>query len=544
MFGLARVSIVRSMGCLLACQALLVGKISYASSGGTTQSTQYSVGDLDKTLNWVTESLSGSKAGCVADVYREQVGMQAYGETSKFAGTNLGANELSDRILQSSPCLATLARAFYSEIRKTDKESAGFQRPGINDVVGRGRYSGLQTGWLWEKALEMSKGNSQLAMQLIGFCLHDDMPLGRSIKIFDLESDRPELEASLKSVSEELNRLKSSLKKDGVKNDERTELDRQIKSYESKRRTLKTRIEKLGQSRSGPFDSVLQCPGRSSAAFVPKSLSIDADLSDPMKRLVSDVQSASGAGPQPAKYYHVYMGAKIGCKLAACGLDEKVGGFFQDKVTAAYRGFRLCSLIEYAKSRRENAEKELGFSLGENEKVRKMMADLEKAKTVNDIPVKTYDAFFSGEPLAPDAFRKHVEAEISIFDGADLYIKSKSPNVANIPCSFMFYGGPRIDPKTEAVERSMLNKLFSTNGCAEPGWDMERCDKAVKRLRTWEVDEYWTRAQQVKGLRFGINACKGKGFSTAELEVLACNAIKSSDSNDASRKSHAEKAIR
>ena len=80
--------------------------------------------------------------------------------------------------LSNNPCFARIAEEFYQDIANIDQDifenNGDFWtteilqgRPSLSLESGKGMFLNLRPGWLYEKALDYSKGNPYLAFSLL-----------------------------------------------------------------------------------------------------------------------------------------------------------------------------------------------------------------------------------------------------------------------------------------------------------------------------------------------------------------------------------------
>ena len=75
---------------------------------------------------------------------------------------------------------------------------------------------------------------------------------------------------------------------------------------------------------------------------------------------------------------------------------------------------------------------------------------------------------------------------------------------SSVPCTGIRLRGPKNLNQLD----NPTNLPDSKNLCDIPGWNLERCAAARRKLSTWDIDFEWTQAQHEIGARFGARVCK------------------------------------
>jgi hypothetical protein len=365
----------------------------------------------------------GSKATCVLKALDKKMGFSDLKHLS-VGSSNKGANLRARSLLESSQCLATLAVGFYKSLDKHDKAT----------ISSRSN----NPGWVWQKALEYSAGNRRLAAELIGLCLNDNLYPPTTFQI------NPTPSATIKG------------------------------------RTPRT----------------LECPSSSNSVFTPGGLGESTMLDPATVRALEatfqpDVKARQaidgGFKPLPPKEYHTYTAATIGCELSTCGLSATETELVQDLLARAYRGKKLCDLMQAS-------------SEGKN---------VLPGKIANQKSEELYNEQLRQVRDAATLFRAHQSA----------------PGGLKQICTFANYSGPTAPAELDKkIAPGFLTRVIKGNDCAQREWSNDRCEKALRKLQTWEADELWTRAQHKRGSKFGYEACRNEP-PIEDINHAACSAL-------------------
>jgi hypothetical protein len=232
------------------------------------------------------------------------------------AGVNAYFSEVYSR--EENKCLYTKALLFYSYIqgqenKKSREEGPLNGRPDISSRTEPGTE--IHPGWVWKKAMELSNGDPHQAMMLIGVCGHDDYGSSREPSFAELKNDSYHTDELLKQT------------------------DIKWSAAELRFNTGKN---------SGLYN--FNCPKASSVFYTPGSLSKSADISEDLKKKIVQIQAPTkGAKVIPAKYYHVYNGAFMACKMIQDGVSKSAAVEYPAKFVSVYRRTRLCAESEKLK---------------------------------------------------------------------------------------------------------------------------------------------------------------------------------------------------
>ena len=266
----------------------------------------------------------------------------------------------------------------------------------------------------------------------------------------------------------------------------------------------------------------LTCPMSESVSFVAGSLDSSTILSLDSRRTILDVYGRSSF---PDKQYHTMAGMSLGCSLARCGISETETKLIQAEAAGFYRGIRLCKHIRSLEHRGNLLKKYDALSYeGLKSLIKRgdpqIMRELKNSGICAGV-AKCWSMENDSSLRLPsdDAFINHV---ISSIDAAQMF--KQGWRTPTLPCTFSNYSGPKLGSE-DVMRGNLLDRILYKNGCRQNEWSQDRCDKAAARLRTWEVDEYWTRAQQARGALFGLKQCRSTSISDDQVEAAACKVM-------------------
>lgn len=234
----------------------------------------------------------------------------------------------------------------------------------------------------------------------------------------------------------------------------------------------------------------LVCPNQHSIAFLPGSLGQTTELDPRVRRAISSVHRKP-MNQIGAKEYHVYASATLGCALTSCGLNENEAALVQDMLARAYRGVKLCDLTKSALS----GKNVLPGSISDEQSLQLYNRRLQVVRDAAQV--------FRDNHATPDSI-----------------------------CSFVLYSGPQAPADLgQRIEPGLFTRITKGNHCGHREWSNERCEKALRHIQTWELDELWTRAQHSKGSRFGSRACLAEPPLNG-VDSVACEALEKLERNN------------
>ncbi len=495
--------------------------------------------------------------------YLKVVKPEAY-QTDDVGGANEGISKYFEDKFNQNKCFQDAAVNFYTDVATTLKkhnkcesqnqqknensekcltcvslppkfETSSYgctaKRPSLNDQVGRGSMSYLDEGWIMRLALKHSKGNPEAALDLIGMCGHDDTEQGEFMYFDSSEKALTKNYEQVESLKQHKKMLDTELKKAFKTFD-----TDQNMTYHLSQQAAFTAQQITSISGSPGRNETLSCPPQASDYYAPGSLSHAADIPSHLKEKIKTVQ---GNGDKstflPAKHYHVYGSALLGCKMAQNGIKPEHAVTIQKNAARFYRGLRMCN----------SSKDDLKF----RDKVKKFLqvTDFENTNEIETKLLQTWEEFNNGElncistphfmllkttkkkksdqdkdstaqikceilesigiyeldKSEKSVVIKKISNALGRMDAAKLYdewyIGGESVAGINTPCTDHRNKGPSdlMNPN-----EGFMGKLFKPNG-----WTKERYEVATKRLATWDVDFEWTVAQHEAGSQYGAKLC-------------------------------------
>ena len=222
----------------------------------------------------------------------------------------------------NGPCLRNMVVNFYNEIERRD---AGYSFnhgptrgvPALSERVGTGHYSNLNSGWIWDRAMQHSNNNPNLAMALLGFCGHDNTEQGE----FKWVDSSPE---AMARRDQQISDLRAAIS------------DPNQRSLIGKHQAALAKLESVPG-----IDSSFNCPNTRSSMFVAGSLGVD--IPNELKERIASIQAPNaGAAGLSSKYYHVYASAFMGCVVRQHGGTPGYANTLQTEAAKGYRAMALC----------------------------------------------------------------------------------------------------------------------------------------------------------------------------------------------------------
>ncbi len=441
-----------------------------------------------------------------------------------------------------------------------DMYGCSTDRPAIDDHVGKGARSYLEDGWLLKLAMKRTNNNPEAALELIGMCGHDDVAQG-NYDYYDksqaaIEKNLAQVE-KLKEVKVKVDDdLKKAFKKFSSNEDEKA------KVYELGKKGLFLNRQIKGLSQKDGRDETLLCPPQKSDFFAPGSLADGADISPSLVEKVRNIQSVGPSNGHfiPAKYYHVYGSAFLGCKMVASGMTPAQAVAVQTQAARLYRGVRMCTAETFMLKARENLKDKLKMKDIENSaEVETKVSQLwdEKNKGVFECGPHGGNWFVNGvlhkENYDPtkcgilNEFNiaglnsveraialKKINARLGRDDAAKLYSSwyfgGGSIGSTKLPCSDIRLKGPSDLMKPN---EGILAKIFKPSG-----WSDERYSAASKKLATFAVDFEWTVAQHRAGSNYGAKLCADAKGKKNPFEEKACSKENSTFDGTSNKTAH------
>jgi hypothetical protein len=441
---------------LTTCFLLLIGASNALAAGPAPTSPHLGTkasGDQVNALYSQLRSLlpPGSKVECVLKKANDVMGFDKTAGTS-VGNFNGGAEALNNDRVKNMPCLATLAKAYYDELNEAGKANG---RPTLAEVA-----QGADSGRVWSLAQKYAGGDRRLAMLMIGMCLHDDQ--ANTLLSTQIRMDSPLVQKNdshIRKLADDVRSLREKAKAEGLSADEKSAIQTALAAAEKELNTFMY---------ESPRRRKVSCPDVNSRVFLQGGLSPTTVLDAKTRDLLAYAHGRP-MSQIPAKEYHVYGSAALGCALSECKVTEAETRLIQQAISRAYRGIRLCSLLS------------------------------------NPAPKPRGQAWEDAAQL----FRENFLAAELVKEGG--------------VCTFALYNGP-MNPETDEP-RGVISRLLHDNACKKSGWSQQRCDDAIRVVRSWYADEAWTAAQHDKGGAFGNRACANEP-PLENPEQKACAVLK------------------
>lgn len=461
---------------------------------------------------------------------------------ASFGSENKGFKNYNTNTLLTNPCFAELAASFYSDIRGDDldsllkslKSNSSLGKPSLNDKAD-------SPGFLWQKALDFSKGNKYLAMQLVGVCGHDDTS----------------------QVDSELLNEQLKIKESFVSKYTADEIDGKLqliwKHYKSESKKI---IEQqpggaakvLNDSKSSYMKKTkFQCPSAWNQMYLSKSLGHKYDISDQLKQDIATIQAPTkGMSVLPSKYYHVLGAAYSSCFLVA----KDVPNFISEKMVkgaiSAYRSSRICERFADNSSPIEQKSVEEIFN---NVNLAKSNFNICFVQKISEDSVtnKKFNYWTTKEGNLPDycMVYKYISIEL-LRDGdiSDQIILNKINRALALRDATQIFAASKFFKNSNKCQGEQLgtdvkdflssNRYTINKSDCGLGIDKQRCINARKLIDTFYIDFEWSEAQHMAGFQFAKDNCK-EANSTKSIDEFSCEIIgKSSSKNSSATKNENE----
>lgn len=382
-------------------------------------------------------------------------------------------------------------------------------RPSMADWAGESLGELFRAGWLYNSALEISQGNSNLAVKLIGFCGHDDAIMSKPYLNRKLSRDlilrRNELFQSV-NLGDPSGNLQSF-------------------TY------MTPYYKKISAGGIFQFDCT-----RDSPMYLSKSLGEEVDITDAFKKRIVETQAKGNAQLLPSKYYHVLGAAALNCEVANRGAS--LNPTIQGLSAIAYRGIRMCSTLEEFKEK--NLENLAITDRDQNKKfwLEELKYYLGNSECLNNGGLNRCNIFRNNfkKIIVRLAQRPDIDREILFSDMNTIFAKFDAARLWNkifMRLNFDKLGQVCIPFRTLDPRKSIFNtfenvlyyvKSRGRSSLCIPEWDDKRCESALLELNSWIVDFRWTSSQHIVGANFSQKVCKLLS-NEDELEKLACKVV-------------------
>lgn len=522
------------------------------------------VNDYDEGIKKILKYIPDSSLKNGLKKYLEIINAKNYKTDDDVGASNAGISAYNQNTLDSNPCFAKLVEAFYTDIFERESLKKNYfasvptreelyGRPSLSTEAGKGKNRDLKPGWLFEKALEYSGGDPNLALNLIAVCGHDDNGQGILSYKLEVQSKSTPSKKDLLSVLDhqiEVNRyyLESQdtnykLYKKNPEEYKKTfpyvsaDFSPYPKDYnysealEPPRKHLQDLIkfrQKISDGAIKPNlnkfrQRTIRCPDQNSSFFLSKSLGNNIDLSEKDKNRIAAIQAPNmGRSVLPSKNYHIMGSAFMACQLISTGISPQMAVIIQKIAGWAYRTVRINAVLkkdladlekleekynEYLKEfKKENTTKiktsrgrrstltSAPMSMEEWVLAKKNKGNIERElKFIMDYPILTEDASLKDLITKLKAAREFSKMTLGgNFLGKEVPFTNISLNFINDPVTKHIKGINRKNNR-----RQTQRETSSDNAARE---------KALTYLIDWS----WTTKQHEIGATFASQKCKKK----------------------------------
>lgn len=506
-------------------------------------------------IEWLKKNIPEGQFKCASDIYLKTLGLDKYGDTRSVGAKNAGLVSYFDQQIQSNPCFASIARRFYLTIENEDKLLQQIsRRPQIVDKAGVGPFAHRSPGWIFDRALKATGGNPNAAMTLIGLCGNDDIGVTYNL---------PSTKVAPSILANELDPKKHVQKLMDEASDilrKTSNLSRSSEEYaflSSQFIELREQIDFLQSGQAPGFS----CPGLESSMYAPESLSKEINLPSSLIDEIKETQKTPSPNSiPPAKYYHFYASAFMGCQLAKCGISPSTAGQLQKFFASGYRALRLCPVIRNNLSFLRSIEDGLDIQYQDprfpSALKERLLKSAKRARTNSNQPAETDDLFkcqknptllFCRSPIQyvpEEQLNKTIDRFLQELDASMLYRRwyfgGGSIFGYDLPCTDLRLSGPDKLLQDDLFENRPQHLIRPPGSmCNIPGWSSQRCSAARAKLATWDIDFVWTRTQHEMGARFGATQCRKQDINES-LDKRMCGVVTSPASSPPNKKPSAQ----
>ncbi len=416
-----------------------------------------------------------------------------------MSGRNADIMDHNMHLIENNPCIANLAAKFYLSINsETVKRAARENQPlhtGGQHAVAMPLSStvadfGKQPGWLWERALEYSKGDRLLAMQLIGICGHDDVNQLFSGMPY-ASHDRAAFQRLVPSDQE--------IQAVALNEARREENQRDTATYV---RAIRNSFR---------FERGAFCPDQNSAFYAPQALGAAADISPSLRSRIAQVQAPTqGASSLPGKNYHVMGSAYGACHLFRRGVPEILSRPLVMGALNAYRSSRICEKLKLDPIVGHESTSVATFRQ-EIERIRnagtQAVSDRSVVARESNQRLRPFIEMLLGDDLldpnlSGEALAQKLRQRLARMDAQTLFRASPQFNASN-RCT-----GPQLGTAVRdfVARNGNLSPIDQRTPCP-PNLLHERCQAAREVIETYLVDFEWTESQHLAGYEFAKQNC-------------------------------------
>ena len=437
---------------------------------------------------------------------------------SPDSSRNIDIAKYNADIVDKNPCLKELANDFYYRLSLKEAKSTQYLAdrtkplPSSVSLDETASSIGLEPGWLWKEALQVSKNDKNLAIQLIGICGHDDKYQMNGYPFILTDSQRKELSTHYKkrdssfyierNYREAIDSYNVPLSKVDLKRIRKDVEDYYFKSLE--------------------LNNGIVCPAGRAEMFYPQALGVDIPTS--LKEKIAKFQAPTkGPSYLPAKAYHIMGSAYTSCFLLQKGVPEAIT---RELVLTAVNGYRGTTMCGDLKTKRISIDPKLDpneiVSILESIRIKSKSCEEGKNKNLctQIINIMGERAFFDNA-ISSDQFKRKILKMVSKEDASVAFFNSINSLFA-LKCN-----GLQI---TNAL-RSFLEKRALWNDFKCPSeMNSTRCENMRKLISTWAIDFAWSEQQHLTGFNFAKENCPQLPAGTT-IEQRACEALKSKNAN-------------
>jgi hypothetical protein len=428
--------------------------------------------------------------------YLRLTGLQNYG-SDHVGAANMGLNKFYGDLAEKDPQFAAQVQQFYQRVDKLDKDhsSEDWREATLNRAAGTGNDAGVEPGWAWKEALDVAKGDPNLAMRLVGFCGHDNVMRSTIKKPRTEEQAQAAMEAERKRLTGEIESLKKQIAAKGgnpapasnsaesgplsiimLGGDSIEAMQSELRSYQLALSDM--RIESFRAEVIDP------CPKDIASRFyLPRSLDRDADIPDALKKKIADKQKDGREDKLSAKYYHVLGAAASACEMIRDGAPAWGAQLVEGRAASMYRALRLKNASETFALRRTQMREEY-------ETYRRSLGPGQTAM----------DEYAFRESLNEKS-RANPATRAASLSHMDAYELMERWGYFGQPFPYIGMPAVPLDHSTHWIEG------YITKPKPE-GWSDARFEAARKRMETFFVDTEWTVAEHAAGARFAAKVCR------------------------------------
>ena len=258
------------------------------------------------------------------------------------------------------------------------------------------------------------------------------------------------------------------------------------------------------------------CPNSKADFFLPGSLSKEANLNPELISKIKELQGNPKFTP-PAKYYHIYAGAFMACKLTKKQIPLEQAVSIEKMAAKVYRGLRMCEAVKNLENYKDvflNSVKIKNFN--DSKEIESLLFSKWQDKMSGRLKCEGSGLLLNTDCRWMDKIgilklnsaeekiaKQKIQTAFSRNDAAFLYkqwyLGGNQIAGYQTPCTDIRLSGPKDLLKPENDLLKFISK--------PQGWSDERYKAATKVLATWDLDFEWTLAQHEVGARFGAEAC-------------------------------------